>query len=127
MLLPENVLLSLRSVEDAELPPVERQVPFTAKQPAVMFTPLLIVVEPVLETEKRVVVAPEVEDAIVKALLKNDVSPAFREIANLPNGVVVPMPIEPLVGSLKSVVVAGSVPKRRLPMLSCRFFVDEAK
>src|SRR6185312_15134327 len=125
---PVKVLLSVRRVEDAAVPVNGvRQVPFWAKQPLVMFTPFAIVVEPVFETLKRVVVAPEVEEAIVKALLKNDVSPAFKEIANLPNGVEVPMPSVPEVGSWKALVVAGRFPKIRLPMLSCWLPVSDWK
>src|SRR6185312_7745897 len=109
---PVNVLLSPRRVEDAEPPPVVRHVPFTAKQPFVMFTPLLIVVEPVLETVNKFVVPPPVEEAMMNALLKNELSPLLSEIATLPNGEVVPTPTFPPV-TRASVEGPEPTPRRR--------------
>ena len=51
----------------------------------------------------------------------------LREMANLANGVEVPMPSVPVVGSLNAVDVAGSVPKRILPTLSWLLPVPEGR
>lgn len=50
-------------------PPVPRQTPFTAKQPAVMLKPFAAVVDPVFETENSVVVAEAVEEPIAKSVV----------------------------------------------------------
>jgi hypothetical protein len=81
MLVPEKVLLLMRSVDDAAFAFVLIHVPFTEKQPDVRLMPLpkvddafaetlsgpLIVVEPVLDTIKSVVVAVGVEEEITNA------------------------------------------------------------
>ena len=115
----------MRSVEEAELllDPTHAP-PLYVMQPEVKLMPLenvevafaLLVITPELEMLKRVVVADAVDDEMLNA--SADVSPLLSAIANFPNGDDVPMPLEPEVGSVKPVVVAGSVPKRRLPMLS---------
>src|SRR6185312_4082425 len=121
---PVNVLLSPRRVEDAEPPPVVRHVPFTAKQPFVMFTPLLIVVEPVLETVNKFVVPPPVEEAMMNALLKNELSPLLSEIATLPNGEVVPTPTFPPF-TRASVEWAEPTPRRRFrDVLGCLMIAE---
>ena len=74
------------------MPPPKEEValPPTFKTPA-------MVVEPVLEIWKSVVVAEAVELAMMKALLPVLVSPLLRESASLAHGVVVPpRPILPL-------------------------------
>ena len=53
--------------------------------------PLEIVVEPVLETEKSVVVAEAVDEPMEKSVVL--VSPSFAWTANLASGLVVPIPI----------------------------------
>ncbi len=50
-------------------PVVGKQEPEIEKQPAVMFTPFAMVVEPVLETEKSVVVLFAVDDEIWNAVV----------------------------------------------------------
>lgn len=76
------------------------------------------VVEPVLEMEKSVVVAEAVEEPIAKSVCA--VSPLLVWIESLAYGEVEPTPKEPEVGSwrIEAVVVAGSVPKRRLPIFN---------
>jgi len=59
-----------------------------------MLTPLAIVVEPVLEMEKRVVVALWVEEPTAKSALL--VSPLLAWTENLANGEEVPTPVVPL-------------------------------
>lgn len=114
---PTELKKSAEDVENDPSPaPPEIQVPFIAKQPDVMFTPLLIVVEPVLETLKSVVVADAVEDEIWNAVVS--VPPALSAIPKRDVGDVVPMPIVPAVGSDQPVEVAGSEPKMRFPILS---------
>src|SRR6185437_4301220 len=76
---------------------------------------------PVLSIEKSVVVAAAVDEPMAKSVVA--VSPLFDWIANFANGVDVPMPIAPEIGSGSELadVVAGSVPKIRLPMESWLF------
>ena len=111
-----------------EMTPAElgvRQVP--APEPRPETTKPVVEATPVFDTEKSVDVALPVEDAMMNALLVKEVSPLFKEIANLPKGVEVPMPSVPLVGSWKLVEVAGNVPKRMPPMLSWLFPVADWK
>ena len=107
------------------VPSLPTQDPFIEKHPAAMLKPLDAVVEPVLLMENSDVVALAVDDEIWKSVVS--VSPLFAAMPNLLVGDVVPMPMVPEVGSLNVVVVAGSVPKIRLPMLSWLFAVDDAK
>ena len=76
------------------------------------------VVLPVFATEKSVVVAEAVEEPIAKRLVL--VSPLLVCIESLAYGEDVPMPSAPEIGRVKVelVVVAGSVPKTRLPRLN---------
>src|SRR6185312_12817088 len=83
-----------------------------------------IVIVPVLEMLKSVVVALAVEEETTKTLLPGKTAPLLAESARRPKGVDVPMPIAPLVGSWNFVDVAGRVPKRRPPILSWLFVSD---
>ena len=66
-----------------------------AKQPAVALNPLLAVVEPVLEMEKRVEVAPSaVEEPMAKTVWKFPVVEAAW-MESCANGEVVPRPTLP--------------------------------
>ena len=73
---------------------------------------------PVFATEKSVVVAEAVEEPIAKSVVA--VSPLFVCMENFAYGDEVPMPRAPEVGSVKVelVVVAGRVPKTKLPRLN---------
>ena len=73
---------------------------------------------PVLRTVRSVVVAEAVEEAMAKSVAA--VSPLLLWIESLAYGEEVPMPRAPEVGRVKVelVVVAGRVPKTKLPMLS---------
>jgi hypothetical protein len=88
-----------------------RHVPPTAKQPAVMLMPLLIVVEPVLSTEKSVVVADAVDEPMAKRVVL--VPPLLAWIDERANGDVVPMATSPV-----SVMRNFSVPFVEKPILS---------
>src|SRR5579859_2957938 len=62
---------------EATVPVVGKHTPLCAKHPAVMLKPLAAVVEPVLEMEKRVVVAPELEvEAMAKSVVLREVDAA---------------------------------------------------
>jgi hypothetical protein len=80
---------------------------------------------PVLEIEKSVVVEFAVEDDTSNAVRR--VPPLLRAIPNRAVGDVVPMPMVPEVGRRNAVVVAGMVPKMRLPMLICPYAVADGK
>src|SRR5580693_4568302 len=71
---------------------------------------------PGLEMEKRVVVAEAVEEPMSKRM--GLVAPLLAAMENSPQGDEVPIPMDPVVGSWNWVVVAGSTPYIRLPMLS---------
>ena len=81
------------------------------------------VVEPVFDIEKIVEVADAVEEPMAKSVVA--VSPLLVAIESLANGEEVPMPIEPEVGSLKAVEVAGRLPKSIPPILRALTAVDE--
>ena len=66
------------------------------------------VVSPVFETLNSVVVADCVDEPMANNVVA--VSPLLVWIESFANGDVVPMPIDPLVGNAKPVVVAGSEP-----------------
>ena len=83
------------------------------------------VVEPVFDTENKVEVADAVEEPIANNI--GFVPPLLAWIANCDHGVEEPTPSAPVVGSWKEVEVAGSVPKRMLPMLSWLLAVEEGK
>ena len=82
-----------------------------------------MVVEPVLETEKSVVVAVAVEEPIAKRVVA--VEPLFACTANFANGEEVATPRVPVVGSTNCVEVAGRRPKSKPPILSALLMVDE--
>ncbi len=84
-----------------------------------------IVVRPVFETEKSVVVAVAVEEPIAKSVVA--VSPLLAEMENLANGELVPTPRKPEVGRVRAVEVAGNVPKSRLPRLNWLLAVADGK
>ena len=69
-----------------------------------------------LSTLKSVVVALAVDDPMAKSAVLVEPLLAWRE--NVANGDEVAIPKAPVVGSWKAVQVAGTVPKRKLPMLS---------
>ncbi len=83
------------------------------------------VVEPVFETLNNVVVAEAVEEPMAKSVVL--VEPLLAWIENFAQGEEEATPIVPVTASAKLVEVAGSVPYRRLPMLSCLFPVVLAK
>lgn len=117
----------------------EMQVPLYWRQPVAKLRPLAkddvavpltrrlpaIVVEPVLSMLKSVVVAEAVDEPMAKRVVA--VSPLLVWMPNLANGVVEPMPREPVVGRVSVVadVVAGSVPKRMLPTLRKLYEPDD--
>src|SRR5581483_9409823 len=86
---------------------------------------LKIVARPVFEMLNSVVVALAVEEPIANNVFA--VSPLLVWIANFANGELVPTPILPEVGSLNAVEVAGTVPNRKLPMLSWLLAVVDGK
>ena len=91
-----------------------------AELPKPETTRLVEEARPTLFTEKRVVVAEAVEEPIANSVVL--VEPLFAWTESVAQGVVDAMPIEPVVGSFAlvppkvTVVVAGNVPKRKLPM-----------
>ena len=99
-----------------------RHVPLIAKQPVVRFTPApnvevalvarlrapAMVVEPVFDTRKSVVVALPVEEAISKRLRL--VSNTFAKILSLAFGVVVPMPTAVPVSKMEELLKEKVVP-----------------
>ena len=80
---------------------------------------------PVLSILKSVVVAEAVEEPMAKSV--ELVDPLLAWTDNVPHGEDEATPIVPVVGSLNAVVVAGSVPYTKLPMLSWLFPVTEGK
>ena len=76
-----------------------------------------------LETANRVVVAVAVEEPIANSVVL--VAPLFAWTESNPYGELVAIPNVPVVGSVNAVEVAGSVPKRRPPMLRPLPIVDE--
>ena len=78
----------------------------------------LVVMAPVLETEKSVEVAEAVDEPMAKRVVA--VSPLLVCIESLAYGDEVPIPRAPDVGStnVEAEVVAGSVPKTKLPRLN---------
>ena len=72
-------------------------------------------IAPVFDTEKSVEVADAVEEPIAKSAVS--VEPLFACIESFAYGEEVAIPIAPVVGRVKAVVVAGSVPKTSPPML----------
>jgi hypothetical protein len=91
--------------------PALRHVPFTAKQPAVMFTPFAIVVEPVFETVKSVVVAVPEDDAIANGVLLNPVAVDDAKTVRSANGDDVP-PTPTLPRTLPSKILPLDPPPR---------------
>ena len=86
-------------------------------------------VEPLLAILNTVVVEKVLPVSVVEPMANNVVAVelALAWIANLANGDEVATPSAPVVASANAVEVAGSVPKRILPMLSWLLFVDDAK
>ena len=96
------------------------------EEPRPETTRLVVEARPVLETEKRVVVALAVEEPIANRVVL--VEPLFAWTESFAHGVVEAMPIEPAVGSVNTpfepsvtVDVAGSVPNIRFPIESWLF------
>ena len=113
---PVKVFESESKVDEAEEPPVVKHAPLILKQPARISTPLAIVVEPVLSTLNSVVVAVAGDEPMANSVVLVEPSLAWRE--KVANGDDVATPNAPVVGSWKAVEVAGTVPNRKLPMLS---------
>lgn len=96
--------------------PVEMQVPFWAKQPELMLTPLATVVVPVFETLKSVVVAFAVDEAMANSVVL--VAPLFACTESCANGVEVPTPnVPPSEPSARPTVIA----------LTALFMLNDAK
>src|SRR3989338_1937861 len=84
---------------------VTKREPVEVPEPSEKLPPVM---RPVFETEKSVAEAEAVVEPMAKSVVL--VSPLLLWIENLANGELVPTPMEPEVGRLKEVDVAGNVP-----------------